>query len=312
MTVKKASELLIEFQKRGFFYNKDLLFNYYLSLITKPFVILTGISGSGKSKIAEIFAEIISDDGDKNYELVPVKPNWRDSKGLFGYHNIIDGSYYLTPTIKLFIRALKKPDVAYFLVLDEMNIAKTEHYFADYLSLIESRRIIKGQLGDSITDLASVFTYPDNTSLSEAIILSALDINMPGTRLKIEQYRNNRFSELWKQQIFGGENWTAQYRSELNQGDGRLAHRVFEGGNGEYKLKDKNTLSPKDRSTVERLEKTYSTIVANTVSLKQDNMVLHNCSHCIDDEGNVCPKADTCPFAINEQYKCDQIGRAHV
>lgn len=59
MSVEKTDDLINEFSRRGFHYGKDVIFDYYLSLITKPFVILTGISGSGKSKIAEIFAEIV-------------------------------------------------------------------------------------------------------------------------------------------------------------------------------------------------------------------------------------------------------------
>ena len=60
MSVVKTDDLIKnDFLKEDFHYGKDVIFDYYLSLITKPFVILTGISGSGKSKIAEIFAEII-------------------------------------------------------------------------------------------------------------------------------------------------------------------------------------------------------------------------------------------------------------
>lgn len=306
MSITKAQELVQEFENRGFHYGKDVLFNYYTSLITKPFVILTGISGSGKSKIAEVFAEIIKEDNSNNSELIPVKPNWRDSRGLFGYHNLIDGSYYTTPLIKLFIRALNDKNNPYFLILDEMNIARTEHYFADYLSLIESRRIEQGKLGDTLADLSSAYTYPSSTSLSEAIILSAIDINKPGTMLKVEDYRNNRFSVLWEKTIFAGNNWTAQYRSELNQGDGRLAHRVFEGGDGKYTLKDKSQLTKNDLERVEKLESLYDSIVNNTYIMRQDNMSLHNEQRCIDSEGEKCD-CHICPFAASEKYRCDKL-----
>src|SRR5699024_8110984 len=219
MSIVKAKELVNSFQDKGFHYTKDLLFNYYISLITKPFIILTGISGSGKSKIAELFAEIVNDTTLKSYELIPVKPNWRDNKGLFGYHNLIDNSYYITPMIRLFLRALHKPTSPFFLILDEMNIAKTEHYFADYLSLIESRRVEKfmDDISTDELDLEEIFSYATDTSLSEAIILSALDINNLNEMLEIKDYRENRFSKLWQETIFGENNWTAQYRSELKQ-----------------------------------------------------------------------------------------------
>lgn len=306
MSVEKTDDLINEFSRRGFHYGKDVIFDYYLSLITKPFVILTGISGSGKSKIAEIFAEIVGNDEGKPYELIPVKPNWRDNKGLFGYHNLIDGGYYLTPMIKLFLRALADIDNPYFLILDEMNIAKTEHYFADYLSLIESRRITEKKKGTSLANLKKLFKYEKKISLSEAIILSALDINKPDVALKIETYRLNRFSELWKNTFFSGKNWTAQYRSELNQGDGRLAHRVFEKvADGEYKLKEKSALDKADADTLTKLEDLYNNIFKGT-TVVQDNIVLHNCNKCIDENGKMCECAQ-CPYDAEDRYLCELL-----
>lgn len=305
MSIVKANELVASFKKRGFHYSSDLLFNYYNSLITKPFVILTGISGSGKSKIAEIFSEIISEDNEKQYELIPVKPNWRDNKGLFGYHNLIDNSYYVTPLIGLFIKALCNPDKPYFLILDEMNIAKTEHYFADYLSLIESRRVEESECGPSLADLKLLFSYNEKISLSEAIILAALDIKKPTQLLKVEEYRNNRFVELWKDTFYGGNNWTAQFRSELNQGDGRLAYRVFEGGNGEYKMKAKSDMSVSDLAIVERLERMYDTLIKRNV-IVQDNIVLHNSDMCLAADGTVCSN-QACSHKKSEKYKCDLL-----
>ena len=305
MSIVKASELINAFKRRGFHYSNDLLFNYYSSLITKPFVILTGISGSGKSKIAEIFSEIVSEDNEKQYELIPVKPNWRDNKGLFGYHNLIDNSYYLTPLISLFIKALNNPNKPYFLILDEMNIAKTEHYFADYLSLIESRRVEERECGPTLEDLKMLFSYKERISLSEAIILASIDINKPTQLLKVEEYRNNRFVELWKDTFYGGSNWTAQFRSELNQGDNRLAYRVFEGGEGKYKMKAKPDMSASDLAIVERLENMYDTILKGKM-IVQDNMVLHNSDMCLGVDGTSCSNA-ACSYKKSEKYKCDKL-----
>lgn len=314
VNIQKPEDLMKKFKERGFYYSKDLIFNYYNCLITKPFVILTGISGSGKSKIAEIFAELMSFQDEKQHELIPVKPNWRDNKGLFGFHNLIDDSYYITPLVGMFIRALKNPEKPYFLILDEMNIAKTEHYFADYLSLIESRRIeekiVTKPVPSSIGDLKKIFQFKTGKSLSEAIILAALDINKPGIELDIREYRENVFSLLWKEQFFGGkeENWTPQFRSELNQGPGRLANRVFEGGNGKYKLKDKAALSPGDLAIIEDLERTYQNI-EQTVNKEiiQDNMVLHNNSVCLGTGSNAKCSYTNCPYKNNEKYKCDHL-----
>lgn len=309
MVMYKTDLLQKAFADKGFHYSKDLIFNYYLSLISKPFAILTGISGSGKSKIAEVFAEIVAEGDTKNFELVPVKPNWRDNKGLFGYHNVIDDSYYITPLIRLFIRALSDPCHPYFLILDEMNIAKTEHYFADYLSIIESRRGIKISADDSGV---ATFQYPGNTSLSEAIILAAFDLGDTTIYRETTQYRENRFSVKWKNQRFGGkpENWTPQFRSELNQGENRLANRVFEGGNGQYRLKDRALMAPADRATVERLEELYHSLVRKeSFDIIQDNIVLHNSSVCIGANGSKCTCL-TCPYKNSEKYKCPNLYEA--
>jgi len=307
MTITNVDELIDAFKKRGFYYSKDLIFNYFNCLITKPFVILTGISGSGKSKIAELFAEIVSDNEEKQYELIPVKPNWRDNKGLFGFHNLIDDSYYMTPLISLFIKALHNPDKPYFLILDEMNIAKTEHYFADYLSLIESRRVEREFTKEGITDIESVFSYSTGTSLSEAIILAALDINKLNEELDVKDYRENRFSILWQETFFGGNNWTAQFRSELNQGDNRLAHRVFEGGNGKYRLKKKVDMSAGDLTIVENLERTYGGIGGYKEKIVQDNLVLHNSPMCLGIDCNSKCNSVSCEYKVKDKYKCPNL-----
>jgi 5-methylcytosine-specific restriction endonuclease McrBC GTP-binding regulatory subunit McrB len=113
-------------------------------LKTKPFVILTGISGTGKTKIAQIFADYICQDDTpeergKRIAFVPVKPDWMDNKGLLGYYNLLDEKYHVTPVLRLLIEAAKNPDKPYFIILDEMNLAKVEQYFSDFLSIMESR-----------------------------------------------------------------------------------------------------------------------------------------------------------------------------
>ncbi|MGN0487870.1 MAG: hypothetical protein ACI4HO_01255 [Ruminococcus sp.] len=314
----KAEDFISYFSSNGFHYNKDLIFNYYNSLVAKPFVILTGISGSGKSKIAELFANAIGCEEENCYELIPVKPNWRDSKGLFGYHNLIDGGYYITPLIRLFIRAINNPDVPHFLILDEMNLAKTEHYFADYLSLIESRRGVTTILNPSCnyTNFSRVFEFPEEVKLSEAIILSAIDINRMSNQssddnlqLEIRDYRENRFSKLWKEKKYNGnpENWTPQYRTELNQGEGRLAHRVFERiSNGVYKFKNKDEMTVSDRNIVEKLEKLYEETFGTLV---QKNFVLHNSDKCLGANGQKC-ECEECPYCNSEKYKCEKLYNA--
>lgn len=130
------------FQEQGFFFSKEILTQYYLSMKTKPFVILTGISGTGKTKIAQIFADYICQDGNEKKSriaFVPVRPDWMDNKGILGFYNILDEKYYSTKVLDIILEAKKNPGKPYFVILDEMNLAKVEHYFSDFLSILESR-----------------------------------------------------------------------------------------------------------------------------------------------------------------------------
>lgn len=131
---------------KGFEYDKDLIKNLYLSLKTKPFLILSGISGTGKSKIVELFAEAIGATyKNERFKLVPVKPDWSDSTDLLGYRNI-EGKF--TPGIITLVayEAMKNPDRPYFICLDEMNLARVEYYFSDILSLMETKRVEDGNI----------------------------------------------------------------------------------------------------------------------------------------------------------------------
>ena len=132
------------FDEKGYFFSKEIITVYFLSLRTKPFVILTGISGTGKTKIAQILADYMCQDDlqaeqDKRIAFISVKPDWVDNKGLLGYYNLLDEKYHATSLIKLLLEAEKNPDKPYFVILDEMNLARVEQYFSDFLSIMESR-----------------------------------------------------------------------------------------------------------------------------------------------------------------------------
>ena len=77
----------------------------------------------------------------KNSCFISVRPDWTDSTPLFGHYNFIDQRYHLTPTLNFILSAKEHPEIPFFLILDEMNLAKVEHYFSDFLSCIESRHV---------------------------------------------------------------------------------------------------------------------------------------------------------------------------
>lgn len=123
---------------------------YLTALRTKPFMLLAGISGTGKSRIAREIAKACWETGDsnrtaqvpENFCMIQVKPNWHDSTELLGYvSRISDEPHYVTGDLLPFIaKAWENPNVPYILCLDEMNLAPVEQYFAEYLSVIESRK----------------------------------------------------------------------------------------------------------------------------------------------------------------------------
>lgn len=123
---------------------------YITAIKSKPFLLLAGISGTGKSRIVRELARACWDDGSeeyeaqkpKNFEMVQVKPNWHDSSELIGYVSRVSGSpvFEAGDFLKFVAKAWENPEVPYFLCLDEMNLAPVEQYFAEYLSVVESRK----------------------------------------------------------------------------------------------------------------------------------------------------------------------------
>ena len=127
-----------------------MVFPYLTALRTKPFMLLAGISGTGKSRIVREMAKACWKEGDpeygknhpRNFCMVQVKPNWHDSSELMGYVSRLNGEKFIVgPFLRFLAAALKEPNVPYFLCLDEMNLAPVEQYFAEYLSVIESRKL---------------------------------------------------------------------------------------------------------------------------------------------------------------------------
>lgn len=159
-----AKSRLKTLSSNGLDYSKALanrkatyMYDKYLAAIrTKPFVLLSGISGTGKSRLVRQLARGCCPEKDSsgnvhefcnpqkpgNFELIPVRPNWHDSTELMGYVTRLSGTpeYVITPFVRFLAKAWQTLDVPFFLCLDEMNLAPVEHYFAEFLSVIETRR----------------------------------------------------------------------------------------------------------------------------------------------------------------------------
>ena len=138
---------------------EDNCYAFFTAAIkSKPFLLLAGISGTGKSRIVREFAfkscpEYLQDkDGTTpgNYCMIEVKPNWHDSTELLGYYSRLGSKpgYQFTKFVKFLVKAKMYPNVPFFVCLDEMNLAPVEQYFAEILSILETRKVVKGEDGN--------------------------------------------------------------------------------------------------------------------------------------------------------------------
>lgn len=128
-------------RNKGFHFPDDLIENLYLSLKTKPFVILAGVSGTGKTKLVKLFAEALGAlSHNHQFALIPVRPDWSDPSDLLGYKDL-SGAFRPGRLAEVLVDASKESNrnKPYFICLDEMNLARVEHYFSDLLSIIETQ-----------------------------------------------------------------------------------------------------------------------------------------------------------------------------
>ena len=152
---------------KGFSYNDGLIEDFYLSLKSKPFVILAGTSGTGKTRLVKLFAGAVGayakeSGGNGRFKLVSVRPDWSDSTDLFG-HTDLNGNYIPGAIIDFVKEAKEHREDPYFLCLDEMNLSRVEYYLSDFLSLIETRTNVNGEIKTyKLTlDKAAEKDYPD-------------------------------------------------------------------------------------------------------------------------------------------------------
>jgi hypothetical protein len=143
-------ELLNEVTRRfrsaqpTFLISDDLIRRYHLAMQARGFVILSGASGTGKTWLAQAYAEAIG----SRPKLVAVDPSWSSNEDLLGYLSPLDGFYHHTPFSEFVQEAAREWDSAqiaqrtareFHVILDEMNLARVEHYFSRFLSAMEVR-----------------------------------------------------------------------------------------------------------------------------------------------------------------------------
>lgn len=156
---------LVKMKISNLVFSKQIIIRYTSSLLTKPFVILTGLSGSGKTKLAQAFAMWLCEN-ETQYKIVPVGADWTNREPLLGFPNALEQGAYVKPdsgVLDLIIRATQNENKPYFLILDEMNLSHVERYFADFLSTMESGEEILLHAGDeNWGDVPAKINLPKN------------------------------------------------------------------------------------------------------------------------------------------------------
>ena len=130
----------------GLIYSPTLIKRLAYSLMAKPFVILSGLAGSGKTQLALAFAKCLSENIGEQVCPVSIGADWTNREPLLGYPNALKENEYVLPesgVLQLLMRANEDQSKPYFLILDEMNLSVVERYFADFLSAMESGEPIK-------------------------------------------------------------------------------------------------------------------------------------------------------------------------
>lgn len=166
-----------------YMYPRHVVENYLTLLRTKDLIILAGDSGSGKTNLVKSFSKAV---GGKSI-IIPVKPNWTSSEDLLGYYNPLEKKYLATTFLEALIEAQQNPEIPYFICLDEMNLARVEYYFADFLSLLETR-----------DDEPEISLYAESESAHVLSELKAVVDVIQSTKDKYSEHGVVNFIELLK------------------------------------------------------------------------------------------------------------------
>ncbi|GAB4464793.1 MAG: hypothetical protein OHK0029_34970 [Armatimonadaceae bacterium] len=198
-----SEELLLDWiegyiEAQGFSFPPLVVRNYYLSLKAKPYVLLTGLSGTGKTRLTRLLADAITGNSSGNtstapnsqYLLIPVRPDWSESTPLLGYFNLLTDQYVSTPFLQ-FVRHAGQPENRerpFFVCLDEANLARPEHYMAEILSAMETP---ERQIPLFLT---TTLTLPGNLFLSGSVNMD--EATHPFSRKVLDRANIIEFTEV--------------------------------------------------------------------------------------------------------------------
>lgn len=184
IAMSKDLEFLKKFQEntlqKGLYYSYDDLVNFHVSMKTDGMVILSGLSGTGKSKLVTEYANTlqISSDNDSSraqVRFISVRPFWADDSDLLGYADTVNNIYRPGDSglIDTLVDAQENEDELFIIVFDEMNLARVEHYFSQFLSVLEmdaGTRVLKLYNKQIESRLYNSEKYPANISIGENVL----------------------------------------------------------------------------------------------------------------------------------------------
>ena len=212
----------------------DLLVKRFIaSLQAKPFLILTGLAGSGKTKLATSFAKWIAKDK-RQICLVPVGADWVNREPLLGFPNVLESNKYVKPdngALQLLIDASRNSQEPYFLILDEMNLSHVERYFADFLSVMESGgEICLHSQEKEIQDIPPAITLPKNLFIigtvnidettymfSPKVLDRANVIEFRVNKTELEAYLENNLTKPNDNYIKKGMRMSSSFLSQIDE-----------------------------------------------------------------------------------------------
>jgi len=125
--------------RKKLYYDKEDLYNLHTSIKTSPLTIISGMSGTGKTRMAQLYAETLGLNDGKEYIILPISPSYTEPDDVLGYLNTINGIYTPSETglVDILIEANKNKNKIYMVIFDEMNLSQVEHWFSPFISLLE-------------------------------------------------------------------------------------------------------------------------------------------------------------------------------
>ncbi|MER1985735.1 MAG: hypothetical protein ABS948_07560 [Solibacillus sp.] len=246
------SSLFNHLEHKNLIFEKKHVINFHTALKTRRLVILSGASGTGKSQLAFNYAQALGlNNKDTNqFKMIPVKPNWKDDSDLIGFLDTINNIYRPSESglVDTLIEAKNNRDKLYIICFDEMNLAKVEHYFSQFLSVLELEgterkislyskkligRVLNGEqyphevtIGSNVLFVGTINIDETTQTLSDKVLdrSNLIEFNIPKNHINnwITMFNENHEKNIMKENkndkkivdVYHFDNWS-NYKKEI-------------------------------------------------------------------------------------------------